>query len=1160
MTIQGIFKSDIDRDINGVINVAQDDEKVIKQELEEYIITRELRKHFSTFLDNYEKSLDNPTSKIGVWITGFFGSGKSHFLKMLSYALANKTVAGKKAVDYFADKFEDQMMFAQLERCASVPTETILFDIDKKSSGEKDSTAFLRVFAKVFYEHRGFYGGDLKVAKLEQFIEESGKAEAFKAKFEEVNGSAWEDSRDSFSFFEDDVVEVLTDVLGMSEDGARNWFNGSETADISIEQLVKEIKKYIDAKGKDFRLLFMVDEVGQYIGSDSGLMLNLQALVEEIGAKCGGRVWVMVTSQEAIDSVTKVPGNDFSKIQGRFDTRLSMSSSSVDEVIKKRILAKNEDAEDLLKYSYSKNSAVLKNLFTFNGAVADMKSYAGEGEFVDVYPFVPYQFRLLQNVFTKVRTQGNSGKHLSDGERSMLSGFQEAAQAIEDKDLNALAPFSLFYNTVHTFLESATRRVIDRCQLAAENGDGIEAYDVEVLKLLYLIRDLKDIPANLENITTLMLDDINADKITERQRVRESLARLVTQNYAARDGEIYTFLTDEEQEIERSIRNTPVDSAAITNSIANTIFEDLYAAKKINYGKNDLPYDQFVDETNHGALTGAVRLRILTPASDLYRAGDQVLRSMSENGREAILLLSDKYGYFDELEEEAKIRKFAKSRNTNMLPESTQALIRQKIQKAEAYKKTAKEHIGSAIIEAKAIVAGVECPITEFSAEKKIEAVLKALVEAVYTDFGKIRRNFDNDNQLLQILADKDKQTAAGAAAAENTDAADEIDTFLTVQKAQSRPTSMADIQRRYSGIPYGWREIDIAAAVCSLIAAKKVDIYYSGSQIQPTDKRLPGYLRKKSETDKTLVKRKVALSDVLMRNSRNFLKEYFDTMDIPSDEDGLIAYVRDEFRKQRDRFQQLLNSDYAARAYPGKSVVKNGVSLCERLLSQQKDNTALLNTMLKMEGEFLDLSDDMRDVEDFFKYQKPTFDNASALLNKLSGESDYLQSDREVTDALAEIKSILEMPKPYNKISDLSELSQKVTQSYGKLLDLKKQEIDGDITAAMGEVHRKARDDQKKIITDADNEFSQLKQKAAKAETITQLKALKLDVSDCRDRHIVQLMEPPKPNKKVAEISRSKLVESAELKNEKEIDEYVAEIKQSLMEKLKGSDVLHII
>ena len=1161
MQLQYIYKSDINRDINGVIKVAQNDEKSIEQELREYIITRELRKHFNTFFNNYEKSLSYPTDKIGVWISGFFGSGKSHFLKILSYLLSNDTVAGKPAVEYFADKFDDPMMFAQLERCAKVPTDTILFNIDSKSPINKDKTAILRVFAKVFYEYRGFYGDDLKVARLEQFIDKSGKTDAFKAKFAEVNGDEWENVRDAFAFFEDDIVATLVETLGMSETAARNWFNGTETADMSIEQLVKEIKEYIDSKGKNFRLMFMIDEVGQYIGSDGSLMLNLQTIVEEIGSKCDGRVWVMVTSQEAIDSITKISGDDFSKIQGRFNTRLSLSSSSVDEVIKKRILAKTETAEQMLLMSYGKNSAVLKNLFTFNDAVLDLKGYSSEYDFVETYPFVPYQFRLMQNVLAQIRKHGNSGKHLSGGERSMLSGFQEAAQAIENKDENALVPFSLFYNTVHTFLESAIRRVIDRCQTAADSHDGIEQYDVSILKLLYLIRYVDDIKANVDNITTLMVDDIRADKINMRKSIQESLDRLVSQNYIARNGDTYTFLTDDEQDIERDIRNTPVDSATIVQSISQIIFGDLYVSKKFKYGKYDFPYDQIIDETTIGQLTGAVRLRILTVASDLYNAGDQALLMRSNVDNEAILVLSDKYPYFDDLESAAKIRKYVKSRNVAQLPEAIQHIIRGKQQQASAYEKTAKEHISAAILEANVYVSGETNTIKTSSVKDKIETALSSLVESVYSKLGYIKHNFDNDNELLQILSNQNKQmTIGGGIAVYNPEAVGEVEQFLELQGMKMLPTSMGDIQRRFSAIPYGWREIDIASVVCSLISIQKVALQYSGSMIQPTDKHIPDYLRRKTEIDKTLVARRTAISDSLMKKSREFLKEYFNTMDLPSDEDSLISYVLDSFTAERDKLQSLLDNQYASGTYPDKAVVENGVKLCTDLLSQKKDNTALLTKMVALEDEFLDLSEDMADVLAFFKNQKTIFDSAASLLYTLSVESEYLQAEQEATRALAQIKNILAMQKPYKNIADLPTLMQQVQTVYGQLLDLKKQDVYAEIQGAMGEIHQTAQYDQKDIVAKADDALGSKKKAAADATTLTQLDAMKIQIASIRQQYIKALMVPAKPDEKVATASRSSLGYSIKLKSEEDIDKYVAEIKDKLMELLDGNDVLHII
>jgi len=1007
-----------------------------------------------------------------------------------------------------------------------------------------------------------FYGDDLKVAKLEQFIEKSGKMDEFKVKFEEVNGGQWENSRDAFAFFEDDIVEVLMSVLDMSETSARNWFNGTETADMSIEQLVKEIKEYVDSKGKDFRLLFMIDEVGQYIGSDGSLMLNLQTIVEEIGSKCGGRVWVMVTSQEAIDSITKISGDDFSKIQGRFNTRLSLSSSSVDEVIKKRILAKNDNAANLLKLSYEKNSAVLKNLFTFNDAVLDLKGYSGENDFVETYPFVPYQFRLMQNVLAQIRKHGNSGKHLSGGERSMLSGFQEAAQAIQDKDENALVPFSLFYNTVHTFLESAIRRVIDRCQEAADNQYGIKQYDVDVLKLLYLIRYVDDVKANVDNISTLMVDDIRADKINMRKEIQESLDRLVSQNYVARNGDTYTFLTDDEQDIEREIRNTPIDSAQITQSMGQIIFGDLYMNKKFKYDKYDFPFDQYIDETSFGSLTGGMHLRVITVASGMAGQGDQALIMKSNVDNEAILVLSDKYPYFEDLENAAKIRKYVKSRNVSALPEAIQHIIRGKQQQASFYEKNAKSHISLAILEAKAFVHGETVDIKTSSVKDKFDTALAGLVESVYSKLGYIKHNFNSDDELYKIISDSSSMMSlGGTTGVYNKETVDEVEQYLELQSMKMLPTSMGDIQRRFSSIPYGWREIDIAAAIVSLISIQKVAVSYSGNNIQPSDKHLVDYLRRKSEIDKTIVSRRTKLSDKLINDSRKFLKEYLNEMDVPSDEDGLIEYVISNFTKERDEMQSLLDKEYSTKLYPQKSIVENGIKLCNDLLMQKKDNTALLTTMIKMEDDFLDLRDDMSEVNSFFKSQRVIYDSADILVADMVKEKDYLQAEKEANQTLATISGILKMDKPYRRISELPGLIQTVQTKYGQLLDLKRQEVNSEIQAAMAEIHQTANMlRQKDIVERADEALISKKNSAANTNNLTSLDAMKIQIANIRQQYLKALVVVEEPEIKAVSLNRNSLCHVAKLRSEADIDEYVDEIRQKLIDELEGNDVLHII
>ncbi len=1161
MKLQTIYKADINRDINGVIKVAQDDERSLEQELREYIITKELRRHFSTFLKHYEASLEQPTDKIGVWISGFFGSGKSHFLKMLSYLFENPVVAGKHAVDYFSDKFDDPMMFGRLESCVKVPTRAILFNIDSKSPLTKDKTAILRVFAKVFYEHLGFYGNDLKVAKLEQFIAKSGKTAEFKAAFENVNGGTWEESRDSFAFFEDDVVEAMTTALGISETAARNWFNGEEEIDLSIEQLVKEIKEYIDSQGKQFRLMFMIDEVGQYIGSDSDLMLNLQTLVEEIGTKCGGRVWVMVTSQEAIDSITKISGNDFSKIQGRFNTRLSLSSSSVDEVIKKRILAKTDTAEDVLKLQYEKNQAVLRNLFSFNGAVLDLKGYAGEGEFVDTYPFVPYQFRLMQNVLAQIRKHGNSGKHLSGGERSMLSGFQEAAQAIQNKDEYALIPFSLFYDTVHTFLESSIRRVIDRCQTAADNKDGIEPYDVCVLKLLYLIRYVDDVKANLDNIAVLMTDDIRADKITMRQTIQQSLDRLVSQNYVSRAGDTYTFLTDDEQDIARDIRNTPVNSADVTLAIGDVIFNKLYVSKKFRYGKYDFAYDRQIDETPIGQPGGNIMLQFITVASEIYSTDDSAFLLKSGTNNAVMIVLSDTLPYFEELEFAMKIRNYVKGKNVAQLPEAIQTIIRSRTSEASAHEKEAEKLITQAISDSRIYVAGERLNLRISSVKDRIEQALSTLIESVYTKLEYIRKNYDSDAELLEILSGAQKQMSFGDIGTPNADAVKEMTEYLVRQKERALPTSMGDIQRRFSAIPYGWREIDIAAVAAEMIADGKITLKYAGNVIPATDKKLPDYLRRKTEIDKAIISFRVAPPVALIKKARDFLGEYYNCGlgAIPDTENELIAYIIDKFSEQRDNLNDLLSKQYANHNYPGKAIVEQGVKLCYDLLMHKNDSIALLEQAVKMQDDFLDNAEDIADVLTFFRVQQQIFDKAQEKLDAVSAEKEYFSAEQAALTTLSKMKEILISAKPYRRISELPELTQSIQEVYDRLLNDKREEVYAEIRAAMGEIHQTATMEQIDIVRRADAELEDKKSSAEQSDKLTALDAMKIQIANIRQRYLQKLVTVETSVDTVT-MNRSTVCHTMKLQSEADIDAYLAEIKKTLMERLEGHDVLHII
>ncbi len=1170
MKIQNMFEKDINRPINGVIKVDEAKTDVIRQEVEEYVITKELKRHFMRFFNTYSEAFETPTADTGVWISGFFGSGKSHFLKMLSYILENRKIDDVSVVDYFREKFDDDPgTFMTIENSAKPATETILFNIDVEGSVNKDSTAVLRVFARVFYKHLGYYGENPKVAMLEKYIDEEGKTEEFRRVFEEKKGKPWVDQRKSFAFNGKHIIPALMEVLDMSEEDAKEWFNDKSSVDFSIADLVEDIKAYVHKKPAGFRLLFMVDEVGQYVGTDTDKLLNLQSLVEKIGSELAGQVWVICTGQEAIDEIIRVRADEFSRIQARFKTRLSLSSSSVDEVIQKRILAKTPEAAERLNEVYDINDAGLRNLFTFKDSVMDIKGYGNSEEFSTNYPFVPYQFIMMQKVFAEIRKHGNAGKHMSGRERSMLSGFQEAVQKIEERDEHALVPFFRFYDTVHSFLDSSIRNVVERCERASESGAGIEPLDVDTLKLLYLIRYVDDIPANLDNIVILMADDIRTDKITLREKIRESLDRLLDQNYIGRNGEVYNFLTDEEQDVSREIKNTQVDTSMIVNQLGHMIFSDIYTSKKFRHGIYDFSFDEMVDGTMIGSVTGGMCLRFLTVATDDVEKNELSLMTKSEG--QAIVVLPDS-PYYESLEHAMKIRKYVKQRNVSQLAKSMQDIIRSRQEEAGACEAASLEALKKGIEEAAFYVDKERLTITGGDAKSKIDQALEYLVSHVYSELDLITENAQSDADISAILHGEEAASSTEA----NRDAAAKMEEYLEVQHRKKLPTTMADVQSRYQAIPYGWREIDIAAVAARLIVEQKVTVKYGGKTIQPDDPKLPDMLRKKSEIGKTGISKRIMVAAAKMRTAKELLREYFEVMDVPEDEDGLVAFIIEKFKEQREDYSKL-DGRYEGHKYPDRAIVEESIRLMEDILSQQKDNMALIGRVLKQEDNLFDKKEQMLKVESFFKNQVQVFDAAVKLEADLRKDLDYLSREKEANEALNQIRLICRIgingQVDYKRIPELNTLMDTVHAGHDRLLDAKRKELLEFVRQCMEAIHTSAEevDGTKKIIESADNYYTQKKEQIAEYKTLISLDGLQpqmlqyqqdaMDRIEALKKSPEPVVTPPKPptdhgKKKIYKpYNRSIMFPAKRLESKEDIDDYLDKIRQSLEQLLKNCD-----
>lgn len=1049
MQIKEMFRKEIDRELQGVIVVGQGAETNVAQELEEYVVTRELQRHFADFFAAYKKGILGTTPKMGVWISGFFGSGKSHFLKILSYLLENKQVGDKHALDFFIDdkKITNQMVLADMKLAADTPTDVILFNIDSKSesNSKENKDAIVNVFLKVFNEMQGFCGSIPYLADLERHLAEANQLAAFKEKFEDAYGDAWEDSRQDFDFIQDTVVEVLVEMGFMSEPAARNWCEkATEPYQISIEDFAKRVKAYLDKKGSNHHVVFLVDEIGQYIGDDSKLMLNLQTVTEELGKECQGKAWVIVTSQQDIDSITKVKGNDFSKIQGRFDTRLSLSSANVDAVIKKRILEKTDTAAQSLRLIYDQKGTIIKNLIVFNDGV-EKKLYANAEDFAEVYPFVPYQFNLLASVLTSIRTHGASGKHLSEGERSMLALFKESAMQLMNEETGAIVPFHKFYDALENFLDHSHSSVIirayDNSYINPEKKEK-DVFAINVLKTLFLIKYVVEIEANVDNITSLMISNIDDDRLALKAEVEEALKVLMRQMLIQKNGSVYVFLTDEEQEINNEIEKENVEMPEVLTKIAEMIFEDIFPSKKYQYpafgGRYTFPFNQMVDDRPYKANQSYdIGLRVLTP---WYEGGveDSTLRMISGQGKEVLVALPNDDSFLTEMRAYLKIERFLR-KNTSVQLAKYEAIKEAKRVEMRERNSNAKLYLTEALKDATIYVNGDVLRTSGKEVNSRINEAIGRLVQTVYhklsyitapmgeTDIHKL---FHSSNQLSLTLEDSSEA---------NVHALDDVLQFIGGNSRMHMKTSMKTIKDRFMKAPYGFVEDDVQWLVARLFKRGDLAFTVNGESVNAnnrTEEELVGYITKKQFVDKLLMEVRVRVPEKQKKAVRTIMKELFNVLPTAEDEDTMMS----EFRRYCERTItsiDRLEPRYQLYAYPGRQVLAEGKKLMSSLL-QINAPLEFFKEVSDGQDELLDFGEDFEPVQKFFSpnsEQEQIFRRALDMLGIYDDSKTYIVNTA-LEDVVRQMRSIVSMKAPYREIPKLPELREKFMSLYSEILE----------------------------------------------------------------------------------------------------------------------------
>jgi len=466
MSIRDLFANKIDRRIEEVIKVDQTDEEIIRDEISEYVVTDSIRKFYTEILEIYRDTPNKPHEGIGIWVSGFFGSGKSSFAKILGIAIENREVKGEGTAELFGSRTGNQKIQVTLSHIKEfIPTKSVIFDVSTDRGIKAGNQTLTEIMYRVFLERMG-YSKDLVLSELEITLEGDGRLNEFKSKYSELFNKEWDKKKNLFAFSIAEASRVMHEMEPETFPVADTWLKAvKDKGDITPKELAKRCKMLMERRCPGKSLVFVIDEVGQFVARDVQKMLDLQSVVEQLGVQGRGKMWIVVTSQESLKDI--VSGLDdrrveLSKIKDRFPLQPHLEPSDISEVTSKRILSKNSTAEQTLGDLFKDNRGRLTDN-TRMSADIQLPELSTQS-FVDLYPLLPYQIDLIIQVVSGLRTQGGAVRH--------VGGANPAFEKTGCLDADNPIAINNFHHGLNGFVEPSLAGVSIRSQLRYPHSRG----------------------------------------------------------------------------------------------------------------------------------------------------------------------------------------------------------------------------------------------------------------------------------------------------------------------------------------------------------------------------------------------------------------------------------------------------------------------------------------------------------------------------------------------------------------------------------------------------------------------------------------------------------------------------------------------------------------
>jgi len=925
MQIGELFETRVEEKIEPVIKVSETaDERKLAAEIGSYVVTPLIERHLDDFLEHYTDTFLTRTTEIGVWISGYFGSGKSHLAKIMALLVEDRTLEGASACDRFAvrippDAPRRNAILRSLKRMDQCETQVLAFNLNVLV-GDKDRP-LPGLLLSQYYLSRGYSNNLIYARVIEAELDKRGKLEALHAAVEARAKKSWADVQRNLSFYRTHLYaaacEVAPDVFPSPQDVARALQDAERgeiyNVDFLVSTILADLKQREQTRTTDVRpkklqrMLLVLDESGQWIATNRGRLDQLQALIEEAAVQGQGKVWIVVTTHGDMGSIYKearARESDMKKIEGRFRFKPALTTENIELVLENRLFRKKIAGQQELDALYASRGGVLRGIGELANTSQTLPSCTPD-KFAVYYPFFPYQVHLIPEIVKSLRSKGGRGEQMSGSTRTLLAITQDVLRSGRrpylDEPVGALVSFDEVYHNLagEGEISPDVRTEISRIKGAVP---GATSLTPKVAQVLYLVRELAYIPRTRDNVARLLVESVDDDLPTLLSRVEPELERLIQAKLVARIGEEYEFLTGERRTFEEEVatveaqyRQQDRERGLVRHFIHDAgkgHWRRWLGSATVRFHEQDFSFKLMIDGGFVPGTLGYITLRLVSPLAALVRVtlADLENQSLQADERQTLFFLSGRVPGFDQdltrflamkevidnwkgdphKSEEA--RKLAHDRETDDLPK-LEARVLDGLKEGLRTGHLVFRGAGRSLV-----VSPGQTPETALRSE------MAAFWPALYPKFVRVPTRILSEQRAIRDVLAGASGLSADVKALKLYDKAGQIDLnspllgdtriYLATEQNAGRRVLGKNLLDVFGAPPYGWDPNAVRAGVAALVRAGAVKVLINKKPYtNPADRELVDALRVSRSFNKVeLVLEEIIPDDMILTETRTFL------------------------------------------------------------------------------------------------------------------------------------------------------------------------------------------------------------------------------------------------------------------------------------------------